>query len=314
MSQVNFYSFIFVFVLLLGVWFHYTPEGELDAPIVLAEAETTSITSVRASNAAQPIQAQYLASAFAVSQARADTYTPIVSTEPPPLDVSAALAQEIGKQFPLFEFNTSQYWPIASITKLMTAIVAYERIGEDTVITLSQTAIDKDGTAGNLEVGDEYSVWRLVELMMIASSNDAAQAIAEHYGEEAFVEAMRAKARELGMRDTYFVESTGLSTANQSTVADVRKLTTYVYDRYPVILKFSTKESIIRNGQKVKNINLFAGDRDFIGGKTGFLEESQGNLVSLFTFKNRTFLIVVFGATDRFTETEKIYDWIKSLY
>jgi D-alanyl-D-alanine carboxypeptidase len=63
-----------------------------------------------------------------------------------------------------------------------------------------------------------------------------------------------------------------------------------------------------------KNINVFAGQPDFLGGKTGFLEESRGNLLTLFKIQNRVFLFIVFGAEDRFEQTRILYSWTKALF
>ncbi len=229
------------------------------------------------------------------------------------IQVSAAGAYgEGGKE--AFGSRTEKRWPIASLTKLMTALVAFENIPEGEVIIITEEAVLTEGVSGSFTAGEKFKLNDLVKAMMLASSNDAASAIAIHFGEADFIEAMNEKAKELGMTDTSFIDPTGLSSRNQSTVIDLLRLTEYVRTIEPEILAMSKKlkDTImeVKTGKRrtIVNINIFAGRSDFLGGKTGSTQEAGGNLISVFKVAGEPKIIIVLGAEDRFAETEKIKD------
>ncbi len=239
------------------------------------------------------------------------TVTPIIQE-----NMSAAGAYIIGGD-EVYSYRADKRWPIASITKLMTSLVAANVFKPDDVITITEPMVDTEGISGGLKVGDRYTVGDLTEAMLLVSSNDAAEALAMGYGEEKFIDKMNALAKEIGMTDTLFVDPTGLSIQNLSTVEDLRSLATYIWENNPHIFSITTREKgtilDIKSGKrhKLANINEFAGRDDFLGGKTGHIPEADGNLLSLFTVPGRAspVIIVVLGASnDRFLETEKILE------
>jgi D-alanyl-D-alanine endopeptidase (penicillin-binding protein 7) len=168
-----------------------------------------------------------------------------------------------------------------------------------------------------LAAGESYTVKDLLELMLLPSNNQAAEVVAGHYGRVEFVRLMNAKAAEWGMNQTHYAEPTGLSVSNQSTASDLARMMSRVYALYPAILQISRgrKATIteINSGKKteISSINNFAGRADFLGGKTGFTDEAQGNLISLFSYQNRPLAIIVMGTDDRFGDTEKLLSWFK---
>ncbi len=256
------------------------------------------------------------------------------------LQVTAALVQELGAPAPLFAYRANARWPLASVTKLTTAAVALDALGPAAIITISPEAVATEGQAGNLKVDERYSVIDLVRMMLTVSSNDAAIALAEAYdkkqlGSEAyeqelnktalFTKAMQEKARAIGMPETYYGDPSGLSVVNQSVVTDLNTLLNYVAANHPEILTITrsktntvarrNKSGTIVERYSVTNINKLAGQADFLGGKTGETDEAGGNLISLFSYNGKKYVIIVLGASDaqsRFTETEKLYDWLKT--
>jgi len=223
-----------------------------------------------------------------------------------------ALIKYIDYNFNLFAFNSQKRWPIASISKLMTSVIALEKIGVEKEITISASAVATEGTTGAFKAGEIFKAEDLIKAMMVVSSNDAAVALAEDSGKENFAGMMNQKAKELGMNDTYYEESTGLSFLNQSTADDLTKLAAYIYNNHPQILEISRqKEAVIKElksqkSRKLLNINRFAGSSDFIGGKTGYIDESGRNLVAFFNKDNKIILTVVLGAENAFDETKKM--------
>ncbi len=240
--------------------------------------------------------------------------------EPPTLRAQSIYIKDLTANAELYGANTAAAWPIASITKLMTAVVALEKMGPARIITISPNAIATEGGAGGFQAGERYNVNDLIKAMLFVSSNDAAIAIAESYGTSAFVDAMQTTASDLGMSATAFFDASGLSFMNQSVPHDLEKLITYIRQEHPELLSMTMHTSTYiterasNAARELVNINAFAGQADFRGGKTGFIDSSKGNLISTFEHKGHTILIIVFGAEDRFGQTAAFYNWIRHAF
>jgi len=214
---------------------------------------------------------------------------------------------------PLYEFRTDKRWPIASVTKLMTALVARELLSPGEVIVITPEAVAAEGAAGGFSAYEKYRLSELEEAVLAVSSNDAAFAIAAHYGETDFIREMNRMAALLGMNETNFSDPTGISLQNRSTATDLFRLVKFIWEEEPGIFEITRQPSVVitdelGRSRTLANINIFAGRADFLGGKTGSLPEAHGNLVSIFKLPDETspVVIVVLGAGDRFEETENI--------
>jgi len=230
----------------------------------------------------------------------------------PQIDITATAAGAFGyggKQ--AFSWETTKRWPIASITKLMTAVVVSERMQATDVVEMTPEMLAADGYSGFIK-GQKYKVSDLEKAMLVISSNDAAYALAIHYGQADFIAAMNQKARDLRMTNTHYVDPAGLSAQNQSTVNDLVILSGYVRGYHPDIFNETKKNSdtIVekRTGKRriLVNINEFAGKKDFLGGKTGTTPESGENLLSVFNIAGEAKTIIVLGDKNRYAETQKI--------
>ncbi|MBU6141566.1 serine hydrolase [Patescibacteria group bacterium] len=236
----------------------------------------------------------------------------------PHLSVRAAGAMDLETGVTMYQLNPNERWPLASLSKLMTAVIAIEDVGVNTRVTITPQDLSVDGISGDLQAGQQYTVEQLLTIMLTVSSNRAAMAIADTYGFQEFVDAMQQKASQLGMTQTTYVEPTGLSQLNESTVTDLEKLAAYIYTNHPEIYAITRQPSAtvedLNTGatNTFWNINEFSHTRsDFYGGKTGFTDEAGENLVTLFTYGDQHLLFVVLGTTDdRFTQTEILYNWV----
>lgn len=249
----------------------------------------------------------------------------------------AALVKYLDYNFNIFELNTEKRWPIASLSKLMTSLVAIEKMDLNQRVKMTETAVSTEGISGGFSSGEVFTVKDLIKAMLVVSSNDAAAAIAESFGkaelgsgeprnstelslrgEKNFIDEMQKKAAELNMFQTTYLESTGLSFVNQSTAADLAKLMSYIYLNHPEILEISrqkeTKITELSSGitRELVSINRFAGENDFIGGKTGYIEEADHNLIGFFKINGKTVLTITLGAEDSFAETQKLKDFVKT--
>lgn len=234
----------------------------------------------------------------------------------PAINVNASAAgayDETGRE--VFGWQTKKKWPTASLTKLMTAYVAFNKMHHDEKVTMTADVLKTEGTSGDFSENEQFVVEDLIKATLLVSSNDAAAALTTHYGQSDFLKDMNQTAFEIGMKDTNFSDSTGLSVENQSTVEDLARLTEFISSESPEVLAITRKKSDIileiRGGKRrvLNNINVFSGGLKFIGGKTGSTPEAGGNLISVFD-SNGPKIVIVLGAEDRFAETEKI---LKSL-
>ncbi len=250
------------------------------------------------------------------------------------LEISAtsAIVVEIDKEnneFIHFEKNKNQELPIASLTKLMTALIAFENNNiyqMSMPIVLSQEAISQTTASRhiNLEKGKILSLKTLLNMLLIESSNGAAYAIAETMQKSAFLEIMNLKAKELDMKNTYFITSSGLDNQNNynySTVGDLVKLTKYIKQNYLEIFEITKKETyhVFDENDEFyyfipENTNkLLFEDLSIIGGKTGWTPRAGQCLIVVFSHpeKDTYFVSIVLNSQDRFRDTRKI---IESIY
>lgn len=239
------------------------------------------------------------------------------------LTASAAYVWDVRAQRALYEKNPNEPLPIASITKLMTTLLAHELISEDVSATVSLNAIRQEGNSG-LIAGEELTTEDLRALSLISSSNDAAYQLAASVGEllgeqdpvAQFVVGMNIRADELGLQSLEFKSTTGLDLSETEPGAvgsakDVSFLMEHILDTYPEILE-PTREINARvyneAGQfhEVENTNEFVNDiPGLIGSKTGYTDLAGGNLIVAFNLGlDRPIVVTVLGSTreERFND------------
>ncbi len=243
----------------------------------------------------------------------------VAAANPPGVDDEESLVADLGTGQEYVSVNAGERWPLASVSKLMTAVVASQVLNPSDRITITQSMIDADPTERILHVGDVYTVANLMYIMLLPSNNVAAEAFAQYYGRARFLAAMNAQAQAWGMTNTYYDDPSGLSAGNESTADDLLKLARHVYGEYPQILAVTRTPSItltnLATGQPVmvRSINAFAGTPGFIGGKTGYTDQADGNLLSIFSYHGRAILVLVMGVSDavRFSAAQTLFDWFK---
>ncbi len=202
----------------------------------------------------------------------------------------------------LISKNINQQLPIASVTKLMTAVVADETLGLDYQTTVTWDAINTYGTQGNLKRGEKYVVSELMFPLLLESSNDAAEALAYSKDRSSFISDMNAKAKSIGMLDTEYEDASGLSQNNRSTVSDLFKLTQYITQYRNYIFEIThEKKKDLRNKTWFSN-SRFRSNDDYVGGKNGFTDEALKTQLAMFTEKisgeERTFVYIILRSSD----------------
>lgn len=270
-----------------------------------------------------PLPSATPASALAVSPAPS---VRVAVTEPPPrLNSSVALVMDQDTHQVLLRKNDTAVVPIASLTKMMTGlVVADARLNMNERIRITSADVDRLKNSGSrLAVGARLTRGEALHLALMSSENRAAHALARTFpgGEERFVRLMNAKAKELGMDDTRFVDPTGLSSLNRSSARDLARLAAAAAER-PLLRDLSTSPSYeVALGRRVvqyRNSNrlVMRDDWDINLQKTGYIREAGRCLLMQVNVAGRQLIMVLLdaaGPAARLGDAERVRRWAESL-
>ncbi len=263
----------------------------------------------------------------AIAHARNGVQLERVSARPstllhPGVQSSAALVINQLTGEVIYEKNADELTPIASITKLMTAMVVLDaRLPLHELISISRDDIDTlKGTSSRLSPGLTLTRGEMLLLALMSSENRAASALARHYpgGRHAFVQAMNAKAASLGMRRSRFQDSTGLSPENVSTPRELA-LMVQAARAYPEIHQFSTASEYILNnrGLTFRNTNPLVKSDDWEIGlsKTGYISEAGRCLVMQARISDTPVVMVLMDSNGKYTrigDAQRVRRWLET--
>lgn len=246
------------------------------------------------------------------------------------ITASSAIVMDLNSNRVFFEQNIHEQRLIASITKIMTAIVAIEYGNLDDTYEVSEEVLDAYGSAIYIEMGEKLTLKDLLYGLMLRSGNDAAVVIAKNIAGsmEAFAMLMNETASKIGMTNSYFYNAHGLEesdgTANLSTAYDMALLTKYAMENETFREIFATKNYSVKTNKKSyswTNKNRILHEYDFItGGKTGFTKKARRTLVTTASSNNVDLVVVTLNDPNDFedhltlyTEIFKKYEAIKVL-
>jgi len=294
-------------------------------------ASKKAVKSVAGKKAAKPVASKKSAKPVVAKKAKPAPVrtTPAVAEQEdgvmPKLGSAVAVVIDQASGEILYEKNANAVVPIASITKLMTAMVALDAAPDlAETLTIGKDDIDLlKGTHSRLTVGTQLTREEMLRLALMSSENRASSALSRHYpgGREAFVAAMNRKARELGLTGTRFADPTGLTAANVASAHDLVKMVDAAH-QYPLIREFSTMEehqvAVKGRSQTFRNTNaLVKSDAWHIGlSKTGYISEAGKCLVMLTWLNNKPTIIVLldsWGKLTRVGDANRIKRWMESL-
>lgn len=250
------------------------------------------------------------------------------STVYPRIAAVAAGAYDVSSGYRLWEKPSEKSRPIASLTKLMAALVFIDHNPGWQTRYIVSVKDHRSGTRDNLQPGDSVTIRELFRTALVASDNSAVISLVRASGltEKEFVAAMNERAARLHLKETAFTDPTGLDSGNRSTPGNLSRLAAVALadaDIKDAVLRssyeFTTGEGSaksIRATDKLLDRPLPAGVR-FIGGKTGHLKEAGFCFVGLFEKDGHQVVTVVLGADSdeaRFAETEKMVEWVYTTY
>jgi len=270
------------------------------------------------------LAASLVVGAQTASAARAADQSEEALVTGPKLKSSAALVQDQHSGEILYGKNTQAIVPIASITKLMTAMVVLDAdLDPQESIRITRDDIDRlRGTQSRLHVGATLTRDNLLRLALMASENRAASALGRNYpgGLESFVSAMNRKAQRVGMRGSYFSDPTGLSGANVSTAEDLVTLVRSAHG-YAKIREYTTATAFSVSVGKQRSVSFHNTNRlvgsnawDIGLSKTGFINEAGRCLVMQATLAGRAVIIVLLDSWGKYTrigDANRIRKWIE---
>jgi len=221
----------------------------------------------------------------------------------------------------LYKRNADVLLAPASTTKILTALVALDSYNLDDVVTVGNVL--NDGQVIGLVTGEQITVENLLYGALIHSGNDAAYALAQHYpgGVDKFVAAMNAKAKELHLDHSHFMNPVGFDDPNHKmTPIDLARLGEVALDNKVIAKMVAIPQITISDVthtyfHALQNVNQLLGKIPGVAGiKTGETEEAGENLMTLIDRNGHRVIIVVMKSQDRFSDTEKLIDWIFANY
>ena len=248
----------------------------------------------------------------------------------PNVQAKAVYLLDLDSAYPLYAQNEQEPVPIASVTKLMTAVIARQQYQLDDIVTVSKTAATINGSLIQLRTNEQLTVQSLLTGLLIQSGNDAAMALAEHTGYEQFIASMNEQATTLGMKDTVFKDPAGLNDEGRSTARDLAILASYVLRdtviRDIVDTPVTTVQSIdgTLSHELTTSNRLIKSDhplymREVTGLKTGFTPDAGHCLVASATYQGKELVSVVLHTNASTTEasaveTKKLFLWAFSTF
>lgn len=195
--------------------------------------------------------------------------------------------------------------PIASLTKLVTAEVSRRLVASTTRFIVTDAMLAAYGSNGHLRQGETISAGELLYPLLLVSSNDAAEALAQGYGRKDFIRAMNDWARSIGAYHTDFYDPSGLSAYTISTARDQAMILDWIYKNDPALIDILRLRSATVRLHTWTNSTHFLNLSDYAGGKDGFIPEAGETAASLFFAPGATasssprYLIVVLGSQNR---------------
>jgi hypothetical protein len=212
--------------------------------------------------------------------------------------------------------------PIASVTKLMTAIIAAEYINLDSSVSINQPTFVQS-LIPRLGERSRVSMYSLLQLLLVESSNEAAEVIAAQLGRDRFISHMNEKARSLGMTKTNFADPSGLSAENTSSLFDLYRLSQYLHTNRSFILELTANQNLptaYTSGDfgELVNFNLVDGTDSLIGGKVGETLAAGQTSLTLHRFLvrdvERTIAVIILGSDNRNADVLSLLNYARERF
>ena len=229
------------------------------------------------------------------------------------IGASAYIAMDIENGSVITAKNPEVAKPIASLAKLVTAIVADKYIQPDTKINISNQILSTYGNTAGFKAGETFLANDLLYPLLMVSSNDAAEALALSYGRSSFIKKMNDFVSSIGAYRTYFADPSGLSSGSVSTAKDIAIILGWMYKNKPNLLNITLQQTKTTRTHTWVNPTHFLSWSYYIGGKNGYLPDANRTGASLFKFSSTTpvYAVVVLGSQSRDSDVISIISKLK---
>lgn len=216
----------------------------------------------------------------------------------------------------IFERKPNTVYPIASVTKFMTAYTAAENLQANEVSQITSEKLRVEGNRGRFQIGDTFTVRELIYPLLLVSSNDAGEIIADQRDRNLFIAQMKSTAFDLGMFSTNFDDPTGLSKNNTSTARDLFTMMRATRKSYPQIIDISRLSFKENDNYFWRNINKASSFPEFRGGKTGYTNAARQTSIGYYQIalandEIKNIAVVILQSNTRQQDTRNILDYIK---
>lgn len=292
-----------IFSVIVGVFLAHAAFSFLDTGIKKIKSQNIEASVIQPSDSTDVAKAQY----FYINKD--------IDGEPK-VTAKAFLVGDLNTGEIIISKNENQKFPIASTSKLMTALVTKEISTPNEVTQVSKRALATPGTNGELRLGETIKTTDLLYPLLLESSNDAAEVLAEQFGRDNFISKMNQEASALQMTSTSYEDPSGLTPYNQSTVSDMFKLAGYIFKDQPGLFEITTKRSYSIKNHSWSNISQFLTKPGYLGGKSGYTDAARQTVVSLFNLPlgesgNRPIAITLLQSQDRRKDVLTILNYLK---
>ena len=248
------------------------------------------------------------------------SYTVLNTRKPLTLSAKDYIVGDLATSDIILEKNGTTTSPMASVTKLMTAVVDLETINQRDYATVTPAALKYYGVRGELVPKEIIRVSDLIYPLLLVSSNAGAEVLADHAGRNKFLKEMNQKASDIGMKNTNYDDASGLSPKSYSTAEDLFRLAKYINENHPDIFDIGRVRQYSILGHTWQNQNHQLVYSTFNGGKNGFTDEAEKTTVSTFNLsfnpkdKNdkRTIAIILLKTNDREGDIAKILAYLSA--
>jgi len=241
------------------------------------------------------------------------------------ISAESYLVVDLDSGYVFAEKDFQKQLPLASLTKLLTALVVAENVDLKKSIFVEQWMLGGYGSTKGLEKGKSYRVVELFYPLLIESSNDAAEVLSYYLGRKRTINLMNDKAGAILMEQTRLVDPSGYEPENLSTAKNLFYLARYLLNNRPPILEITKGKEVPSFGEikfKIEDLwnkNVFINDPTFVGGKTGYIISSKNTALFIFrltTKENveRNIAVILLGSENSETDTQKIYIWLLKNY
>lgn len=236
----------------------------------------------------------------------------------PTLTATGIYITDLNTGVVLYQKNANMRLKPASLTKIVTALVAMDYFDEDSVLSV-KNGQNATGSTINLHQGDKLIAEDLLYALLVPSANDAALTLAENYpgGYVAFVNRMNSKVTEMGLTNTHFANVSGVESSNHYTSAyDITMLAKAALSRPQFSAIVSTQKITLKslegNIYPLETTNILLGKPGIFGVKTGWTPEAGECLVILAEKDNHPVIISILNSKDRFGEAQTLFNWVYS--